>query len=145
MSIISDAAFVATYVQWVQHRSFCYAEPSDKDRFHLESKRLLRILAKQLGLNAGYYELRSNKGGVAVSGEIILHSSSLYVLIHGAWSYRGIQIMFRRCSGRNDMAGKVNHYAPIHALLDMKTLVRRMDAVAGRLIVSAYLISEETL
>lgn len=132
MSLITDAAFVAAYVQWVQHRSFCYAEPADKNRFHLESKRVLRILAKQLGINAGDYELRSNKGGVAVSGEIILHSSSLYVQIHGAWSCRGIQILFRRCSGRDDMAGKVNHFAPIHALLDMKTLVERMNVVAGQ-------------
>ncbi len=131
MSVISEATCVAAYVQWVQHRSFCYAAPVDKDRFHIESKRVLRILAKQLGLQAGDYEIRSNKGGVAVSGEVILHANSLYVMIHGAWAYRGIQILFRRCSGRCDHTGKVNHYVPVHALLDLKNLVRRMNAVAG--------------
>lgn len=131
MTVTADFAFLHAYVCWVQNRAFCYAAPADKERFHLESKRALRILARELKLSPGNFDIRSSKGGVATSGEILLHSSTLYVQIHATWPYSGVHLLYRRCTGRFDMTGKANHFAPIHALLDLKTLVRRLTTVAS--------------
>ena len=51
----------------------CAYEPERKRRFHAAARARLCKLAAELGLPAGSYDLRSNQGGVAVSGEIILH------------------------------------------------------------------------
>lgn len=131
MTAITDAAFIAAYTHWVQYRTFCYAAPAEKERFHLESQRVLRILARELQLPAGDFCIRSFKGDVASTGEIILHSSRLYIVIKGAWPYSGVHLSFRRCCGRLDSTGKAHHFAPIHALLDVKMLVRRLALVAS--------------
>jgi hypothetical protein len=41
----------------------------------------MKALAKELQLEAGDYDVRSQRGGPAVSGEIILHTDSCYVML----------------------------------------------------------------
>jgi hypothetical protein len=41
-----------------------------KEAFHRNARRQLKLLAAALGLPTGAFDLRSNKGGIAVSGEI---------------------------------------------------------------------------
>lgn len=50
-----------------------------KDVFHASGKRLMRRIASELGLVIRQYDLRSNLGGIGVSGEITLHSDTLYL------------------------------------------------------------------
>ena len=50
-----------------------------KRRFHHHARAQLRKLAHALRLDRDSYDLRSNPGGIAVSGEVILHSDTLYV------------------------------------------------------------------
>lgn len=40
--------------------------------------RLLRRLAEALALQPAAFDLRFNKGGIAVSGEVTLHGDELY-------------------------------------------------------------------
>ncbi len=41
-----------------------------KKLFHRQAKRQLRLLAAALDVAAGDYDLRSNAGGIAISGEV---------------------------------------------------------------------------
>lgn len=52
-------------------------DPQSKTAFHNEAKRALRALANHLGLAPDSYNLRSNKAGPAVSGEVTLHTETL--------------------------------------------------------------------
>ncbi len=58
--------------------NFDWIKPSahnepQKHRFHREARKRLQVLAEELFLTRHSYGVRSNKGGVAVSGEITLH------------------------------------------------------------------------
>lgn len=59
----------------------CSYEPDRKRRFHSTARTRLRRLAQELGFDTGSFDLRSNKGGIAVSGEIILHHERVYVQV----------------------------------------------------------------
>ena len=84
-----------------------------KTAFHREAKSSLRALARELGLGPEDYDLRSNYGGVAVSGEITLHSNQAYVQISLGCMGPGREVMYRRCSGRSDYCGERNYYCDI--------------------------------
>ena len=87
-----------------------------KKAFHSESRKALVRLADALGYERRDFDIRSSQGGVAVSGEIILHSDELYVTVScGGFSQNG-EIMYRRCSSRRDYTGERNHYAGIRDL-----------------------------
>ena len=49
-----------------------YNEPA-KRKFHSQGRAKLQALAKALALPSNTYDIRHNKGGIAVSGEITLH------------------------------------------------------------------------
>ncbi|OAF16500.1 hypothetical protein AYJ54_38050 [Bradyrhizobium centrolobii] len=87
-----------------------------KRLFHNRARSALRHVATALGLQPGDYDLRSNQGGIAVSGEITLHSDQLYV--QASQSAMGFQrgILFRTCSGRKDYVGGPNNFASLDLL-----------------------------
>ena len=94
-----------------------------KAQYHREAKLVAKELAKHLGLSPEDYDLRSNKGGPAVRGEVTLHSDSLYVdfneVIQG-------NFMWRTCNGRRDYTGNMNRWEPLTSLLDMERLAKKM-------------------
>ncbi|KAA3442046.1 hypothetical protein C7I87_32575 [Mesorhizobium sp. SARCC-RB16n] len=51
----------------------CSYDEQQKRRFHTTGRSKLKKLAAELALPPGSYDLRSNKAGIAVSGEITLH------------------------------------------------------------------------
>lgn len=99
-----------SFYNFVRGRSFEYCDHKDKKSFHLRGKNFLRKLAADLGYHKSQYEIRSCVGGIAVSGEVILHTENLYVQIRKSFIGNGFQIMFRACNGMNDYTGKTNHY-----------------------------------
>jgi hypothetical protein len=87
-----------------------------KKAFHSEARKALSRLADSLGYERGDFDIRSNPGGIAVSGDVILHSDELYVTVScGGYSHNG-EIMYRRCNGRRDYTGDRNHYAGIREI-----------------------------
>lgn len=86
-----------------------------KNQFHTSGKKLLKTLAEKLELAPGSFDVRSNKGGSAVLGEVVLHSESLYVMI-GAMD-DATRTMYRSCKGRKDYCGGQNCYMPTNKLL----------------------------
>ena len=61
-------------------RSVSYNDTAKK-AFHQQAGRIAKALADALGYSKADYDLRHNQGGIAVSGEITLHSDTLYVQI----------------------------------------------------------------
>lgn len=82
-----------------------------KEAFHAQGMAFLRKLAKALGLPPGTYEVRSNKGGIAVSGEVTLHNDDIYIQLSESCMSRGVQMLYRTCNGRKDYCGHQNMYA----------------------------------
>jgi hypothetical protein len=69
---------VRAFVKFVKTNSMSY-NAENKARFHKEGRQLLQIIAGKMGLNEDQYEIRSNEGGIAVSGEIYLRTPTLLV------------------------------------------------------------------
>jgi hypothetical protein len=89
-----------------------------KKAFHAAAGRQLRRLAAELGFEKGSFDLRSNKAGPAVSGEITLHHEDLYVQVSQSSSGPERWVMIRTCEGRKDYSGGRNHFASIDWLDD---------------------------
>jgi hypothetical protein len=87
-----------------------------KRQFHRDAQRFLQALATQLGLSSEQYDLRTNAGGMAVSGEVSLHADHLYVQL--SKSPMG-DVLYRWCDGRHDYCGAYNHALNFHELLDV--------------------------
>ena len=97
-----------------------------KHQFHTNARRQLIALADALGLDNSDYDLRSNQAGVAVSGEITLHSDRLYVQVSQSVMGSNCGILFRSCDGRRDYVGGVNNFAPLDLLHQPEQLARRI-------------------
>jgi len=86
----------------------------------------LRRLAAALGLEPGSFHLRSNYGGLAVSGEAILHTDRLYVQVCQPATGHDSGILFRTCKERNDHVGGPNNFASPDLLNHPDELSRRI-------------------
>ncbi|MCZ7861858.1 hypothetical protein O9X98_10765 [Agrobacterium salinitolerans] len=108
---------MAETYDWTQS---CTKSREDKERFHSVAKRQLKALAKDLGLAAGSFEIRSSMGGGAVSGEISLqhHDFRIEASNPGSRQERGLRM--HTCANRGNDAkfNGDNHYAPLTWLED---------------------------
>lgn len=107
----------------------CADNPAIKQRFHAAARSRLRRLAKALAFAPGSYDLRSNSGGIAVSGEITLHHENVYVQVSQPATRADTGIMIRTCRGRRDYTGGPNHYAPLRLLDDHVALAALVRTV----------------
>ena len=95
------------------------------------SRRCPHKLATALGFAPAEYDLRSNQGGIAVSGEITLHHERVYVQVSQPATGADTGILIRTCAGRRDYTGGRNHYAPLSLLDDVPALAARVRAVVS--------------
>jgi hypothetical protein len=102
-------------LQQLNNKVFSYNE-DNKNQLHRAATKALKVLAGKLDLPKGSFDVRSNKGGIAVSGEITLHSDTLYVQVSESFSGQKLQILYRTCKGRKDYSGGQNNYASIDSL-----------------------------
>jgi hypothetical protein len=101
-------------------------DPEAKRQFHVHARRRLLELAGALGLRPCSFDLRSNQGGIAVSGEVTLHADRLYVQVSQPALGADSGILFRSCDGRRDYVGGVNNFASLDLLYDPEALARRI-------------------
>ena len=101
----------------------------EKEGFHSTGRARLRKLAGELGFAKGSYDLRSNKGGIAVSGEVTLHHDRVYVQISQSVMGSDKGILIRTCQGRKDYTGGPNNFAPLTLLDDIPALADRVRAI----------------
>jgi hypothetical protein len=97
-----------------------------KRAFHNHARRRLKQLADALGVSPGSYDLRSNLGGIAVSGEATLHADQLYVQACQPATGHDTGILFRTCQGRKDYHGGPNNFASLDLLNRPEDLARRI-------------------
>ncbi|MHB1205729.1 MAG: hypothetical protein ACYCZX_09195 [Rhodospirillaceae bacterium] len=117
-----------------QHTDFDFCksvsyDPETKRLFHGYARRQLKQLAGVLGLAPIAYDLRSNYGGMAVSGEVTLHADHLYVQACQPATGHDTGILFRSCEGRGDYIGGPNHYASLDLLHAPDHLAIRIQKV----------------
>jgi len=101
-------------------------DPEAKRRFHTQARRRLLELAAALGFSPCGFDLRSNQGGIAVSGEVTLHADRLYVQVSQPALGADSGILFRSCAGRRDYVGGVNNFASLDLLHEPEALACRI-------------------
>jgi hypothetical protein len=109
----------------------CAYALEQKQHFHTTARARLRKLASALGFPPGTYDLRSNQGGIAVSGEITLHHERVYVQVCQPATGADSGILIRTCEGRRDYTGGRNHFAPLSLLDDIPALAVRVRRVTA--------------
>jgi len=109
----------------------CSYDDEQKRRFHSTALSRLKKLAAELRLATGSYEIRSNKAGVAVSGEITLHHDGFYMQVGQFGLSSGHGILIRTCKGRKDFIGGPNHFVGLQLLDDIPALAASVRAVIG--------------
>lgn len=115
------------FVSYVQSRNFSY-NPEAKETFHEEGRKVLKRIAQRMGLPKGSYDIRSNMGGIAVSGEVTLHGEHIYIqLDKGSISDR---LLYRRCNGRKDYCGHANHWMRWDELANVTEAVKEFKRVS---------------
>ena len=106
-----------------------------KPQFHSGGKTVLRHIAKALNLPKGSYDIRSNLGGIAVSGEVTLHAENLYVQFSQSCLGLDWGFLARSCKGRRDYTGGTNNWIKWEELLDLPTLIKKLEKIAGKIVV----------
>lgn len=97
-------------------------ENQQKDEWLKAGRRILRQLAKELGLPKGSFNIRINAGGVAVSGDAILHGSWIYVNLSQSCLGNDFGFMWRICKCQKDYTGGSNQWSKWETLLDLPKL-----------------------
>lgn len=95
----------------------CAYDGEQKKTFQRQARVALRALAKELRLLPNSFDIRSCVGGIAVSGEIVLHGETIYIQVCQPATGADSGILIRACEGRRDYEGGRNHLAPL-SLLD---------------------------
>jgi hypothetical protein len=102
-------------VEWRTNLSYC--DPNVKAGWHKRALQAMHNLAKALGYSKGNYDVRSNKGGIAVSGEVTLHTDDIYVQVSQPYNADWDRaILVRTCKGRKDYSGGPNNFFAVEML-----------------------------
>jgi hypothetical protein len=109
----------------------CSYDEHQKQRFHTTARARLKKLAAELALRPGTYAIRSNKAGIAVSGEITLHHERAYIQVGQFGLSSGHGILIRTCKGRKDFTGGPNHVLALAILDDIPALAAAVRAITG--------------
>lgn len=94
-----------------------------KVEFLRKARQMAKLIAKQLGLAEGTYEIRTNKGGIAVSGEVTLHADHLYIHLGQTWGGMEQRFYYRACRNQKDYTGGTNRWMLWSDLLDPNVYV----------------------
>lgn len=107
----------------------CAYDAEQKRQFHRHARAKLKALAKELKFAPASFGIRSNQGGIAVSGEITLHHDAVYIQACQPATGADSGILIRTCEGRRDFTGGRNHFAPLSLLDDPAALADHVRAV----------------
>ena len=109
----------------------CAYDGVQKKLFHAKGRAALRALAKELRLASDSFTIRTCEGGVAVSGEVILHGERLYIQISQPATAADSGVLIRSCNGRRDYEGGRNHFSPLSLLDEPAALAGYVRAVVS--------------
>jgi len=117
---------MATTFDWYRSASY---DAHQKQQFHRHARARLKALAVELKFPPGSFDLRSNAGGIAVSGEITLHHDAIYIQVCQPATGWDSGIMIRSCNGRRDYTGGANNFVPLRMLDDLPALADRVRTI----------------
>lgn len=101
-----------------------------KNNLHVKGKTFLKALAAELNLGAKDYDLRSNKAGIAVAGEVTLHADGIYLQLSDSFSAPPcVQLLYRTCKGRADYTGGQNHFVKLPQLAEPSEVSRLIENI----------------
>ncbi|SFQ10207.1 hypothetical protein SAMN03159463_05656 [Mesorhizobium sp. NFR06] len=109
----------------------CSYDEQQKRRFHMTARLSLKRLAAELALPSGSLDLRSNRAGIGVSGEITLHHDRAYIQVGQFGLSSGHGILIRTCRGRKDYTGGPNHFVALCMLEDIPALAAAVRTITG--------------
>lgn len=101
----------------------CAYDEIQKKWFHTVARRRLRLLAEELDFRSQDFQIRSNQGGVAVSGEVTLHHERVYIQASQPACGGDMGILIRTCKNQRDYTGGQNNFLPLTALDNRKPLI----------------------
>lgn len=102
-----------------------------KEEFISLCRSYLRMIANKMGLPAGSYDIRVNRAGVAVSGDVHLHTDTLYVAFEQSCLGNDFGFMYRSCKGRKDYTGGQNRWMRWENLLSIPNVVKAFQEAAA--------------
>lgn len=109
-----------------------YSDEGDarKKSMHRDGKKLLQKIASAIGLAKGEYDIRSNMGSIAVSGEVTMHGEKVYVQMYESCvGNGGLDLLYRACNGRKDYSGGRNNTISLRTLTDPDRMERFIAAL----------------
>jgi len=121
-----------TFANLCKGKNFSYVEAEVKDDMHRKGRAALRAIAKGMDLQPGTFDIRSNKAGIACSGEITLHHDEFYFQMQPDSFLRGQEILVRSCKGRKDYGGGGNTFISIEDLRDFDVVKAAIERVKGK-------------
>lgn len=125
---------MVVYFDWYRSASY---DAHQKQLFHRHARARLKALAQELKFPSGSYGLRSNAGGIAVSGEITLHHDAVYIQVCQPATGWDSGVMIRTCKGRRDYTGGANNFVRLRMLDDLPALADRVRSIMHRNLSSA--------
>lgn len=90
-----------------------------KKEFHRLGHKLAVSLARGMGLKPDQYEIRHMEGGIAVTGEIVLHSDSIYIQLSDV----EFGMLYRKVKNRKDYTGERNCWMPWRQFADLGSVI----------------------
>ena len=107
----------------------CSYNDAQKKEWHRVVKLLLKDLRPYLQREYGASDtIRSNKAGIAVSGEVTLHFERLYIQVsQPAGNYMKNGVLYRSCNGLKDYTGGPNNFAQVFDLLNPQHFARTIQ------------------
>lgn len=93
---------------------------SGKPGFHRTARTFLKSVADALEMLPKDFDLRSNKAGPAVAGEITLHADHIYIQVSDSCTGPGVEILYRDCKSRKDYTGGQNRFMRLDRLTESK-------------------------
>lgn len=120
---------VTKYIEAL-HKDASYDQEA-KAQFHNAARTMLKRLKARLDIHGGYGKasaIRSNKGGIAVSGEVTLHFDRLYIQVSQSSMGSKQSILYRSCTSREDYTGGRNHFTPLDAFSDIEQFAKVIES-----------------
>ncbi len=121
------------FCRFVLSHSFSY-NYFCKELFLREARSFLRRLAKDLRLAPDSFEIRTNRGGIAGSGEVILHHDHVYIFVDEGVNFgQGKAFYWRTCEDRKDFTGGTNRWVTFAELATTAGYDRFLGAIEAAL------------
>jgi len=103
----------------------------EKEEFLSLCRSYAKMIVKELGLIPSQYDLRTNRAGVACSGDVHLHTDTLYVAFEQTSICREFGFMYRSVTGRRDFTGGQNRWMKWENLINVQGVIKVFKDVSA--------------